>query len=44
MLLHMDLNLRKTSLPDPHVAENLAGFAAKHAALPTPDGKGRAIG
>lgn len=44
MLLHMDLNLRKTSLPDSRVAENLAGYAAKHASLPAPDGKGRAIG
>lgn len=36
MLLHTDLKARASSLPDPAVAEALAGWAARHAAMETP--------
>lgn len=44
LLLHMDLNARKTSLPSDLVAEKLAAFAQAHMSLPTPDGAGRFVG
>jgi carnitine 3-dehydrogenase len=43
MLLHVDMNSRASSLPEPEVAEALAKIAAAHAKLPMPDGSGRAI-
>ncbi|MGB2015837.1 MAG: carnitine 3-dehydrogenase [Candidatus Puniceispirillum sp.] len=43
MLLHVDMNSRASSLPEPEVAEALAKIAAAHAKLPIPDGSGRAI-
>ncbi len=43
LLLHMDLEARKTSLPLDDVATRLAVFAVDHARLATPDGAGRAI-
>ena len=44
MLIHMDLNARKTSLPTEAVAAKLAAFARDHAGLPAPQGAGRHIG
>ena len=44
MLLHVDMNSRSSSLPGERVAAKLATFTAAHAALPVPDGAGRAIG
>ncbi len=44
LLLHMDLNVRKTSLPTEGVAAKLTAFAEDHAKLPTPQGAGRHVG
>ena len=44
MLVHVSLETRAASTPAPHVAEALARIAAAHAALPAPEGLGRAIG
>lgn len=44
MLLHMDLNARKSSLPSEAVARCLDGFAQSHAQMPSPEGAGRYIG
>jgi carnitine 3-dehydrogenase len=44
MLIHVDLKTRTACEPAPVVAEKLAEIAAAHAALPVPDGVGRAIG
>ncbi|MEM1266466.1 MAG: carnitine 3-dehydrogenase [Pseudomonadota bacterium] len=44
LLLHMDLGTRRTSPPSAEVAANLKAWAAKHAALPLPDGAGRFVG
>ncbi len=44
LLLHMDLNTRKTSLPSEAVANNLLAYAQQHAGMPMPDGVGRSIG
>ncbi|KIC45610.1 3-hydroxyacyl-CoA dehydrogenase [Ruegeria sp. ANG-S4] len=44
LLLHMDLNARKTSLPTDEVAANLTAHAENHAQLPQPEGAGRYIG
>ncbi|MEX5562527.1 carnitine 3-dehydrogenase [Pseudophaeobacter sp. 1A16562] len=44
MLLHVDLKTRRSAPPAPHLAANLTKFAEAHAALPTPEGLGRAIG
>ena len=43
LLLHVDMNSRASSLPEPAVADALAKIAAAHAKLPMPDGSGRAI-
>jgi carnitine 3-dehydrogenase len=44
MLIHVSLKTRSASLPEDKVATKLAEIAALHAALPTPEGAGRAIG
>ncbi len=44
LLIHMDLNARKTSLPSEAVALKLAAFAQDHARLPLPKGVGRHVG
>jgi carnitine 3-dehydrogenase len=44
MLIHVDMTSRSASLPDDSVAARLATLAQAHAALPRPDGAGRAIG
>jgi carnitine 3-dehydrogenase len=43
MLLHVSLETRATCEPGPAVAAKLAEIAALHAALPMPDGAGRAV-
>ncbi len=43
MLLHVDLATRRSSPPAPAVAERLARLLREHAALPRPEGIGRAI-
>ncbi len=44
MLLHVDLATRRSAPPAAHIEANLAQIAEAHAALPTPEGLGRAIG
>lgn len=44
LLLHMDLNARKTSLPSEAVASKLSGYAQQHAGLPQPEGVGHHVG
>ncbi|MFW8634442.1 carnitine 3-dehydrogenase [Cribrihabitans pelagius] len=44
MLLHVDLATRRSAPPAPHVEANLVKLAEAHAALPAPEGLGRAIG
>ncbi|NVK15107.1 MAG: carnitine 3-dehydrogenase [Rhodobacteraceae bacterium] len=44
MLLHVDLKTRRSAPPAPHIEANLVKLAEAHAALPVPDGLGRAIG
>ena len=44
MLIHVDMNSRAASLPGELVAARLAELAAAHAALPRPEGAGRAVG
>lgn len=44
MLIHVSLHTRKASEPDARVAVPLAKIAQAHAALPTPDGAGAAVG
>jgi len=44
LLLHMDLNARKTSLPSEAVASKLTDYAQQHAGLPQPEGVGRHVG
>jgi len=44
MLIHVSLETRKASEPGPSVAEPLARLADAHAALPTPEGAGAAVG
>jgi carnitine 3-dehydrogenase len=44
MLIHVNLNTRSACEPAPAVAAKLAGIAAAHAALPVPEGAGRAVG
>lgn len=43
MFLHVDMNSRASSLPEPTVAKTLAKIAKAHANLAVPDGSGRAI-
>jgi carnitine 3-dehydrogenase len=44
MLIHVDLETRSACEPAPAVAAKLTELAAAHAALPMPEGMGRAIG
>ncbi len=44
MLLHVSLEGRRSCEPESAVAEKLGEIAALHAALPAPEGAGRAIG
>jgi carnitine 3-dehydrogenase len=44
MLLHTDLTSRRSCPPEHAVADRLAALAAAHAALPRPEGAGRAVG
>ncbi|MEM0991153.1 MAG: carnitine 3-dehydrogenase [Pseudomonadota bacterium] len=44
MLLHVSLETRASCPPAPDVAAKLEEIAGLHAALPTPDGAGRAVG
>ena len=44
LLLHMDLNARKSCAPEGEVAAKLADFASAHAGLPAPEGAGRHVG
>ena len=44
MLIHVSLATRAASEPGPAVAAKVAEIAAAHAALPAPDGLGRAVG
>lgn len=44
MLVHVSLATRAASDPGPAVAARVAEIAAAHAALPAPDGLGRAVG
>ncbi|WP_420546699.1 carnitine 3-dehydrogenase [Curvivirga sp.] len=44
LLLHVDLNTRKTSLPAEEISAKLAEFASAHVSLPTPHGVGKSIG
>lgn len=44
MLVHVDLASRSASAPAGHVAQALGRLAGAHAALPKPQGLGRAIG
>ncbi|MEX0504224.1 carnitine 3-dehydrogenase [Alphaproteobacteria bacterium LSUCC0719] len=44
MLIHVDMTSRSASLPEDSVAARLAELAGAHAALPRPDGAGRAVG
>ncbi|MBE1283959.1 MAG: carnitine 3-dehydrogenase [Rhodobacteraceae bacterium] len=44
MLLHVDLKTRRSSPPAAHIEANLVQIAEAHAALPAPEGLGRAIG
>ncbi|MEY8097831.1 carnitine 3-dehydrogenase [Falsihalocynthiibacter sp. S25ZX9] len=44
LLLHMDLNARKTSLPSRAVADCLAAFVQSHSGMPPPEGAGRYVG
>lgn len=44
MLIHVSLKTRRASDPADHIAKALGQVAAAHAALPTPEGAGRAVG
>ncbi|MCP5087183.1 MAG: carnitine 3-dehydrogenase [Rhodobacteraceae bacterium] len=44
MLIHVSLETRRASPPAPHIEAKLAAIAADHAALPVPEGAGRAVG
>ena len=44
LLLHVDLDTRRSCPPAPKVAEALVRISAAHAALPKPDGLGRFVG
>jgi carnitine 3-dehydrogenase len=44
MLIHVSLQTRAASEPGPALREKLEAIAALHAALPAPDGLGRAVG
>lgn len=44
LMLHIDMGTRKTSVPQPAVAEQIAAMAQAHKALSLPEGAGRAVG
>ncbi|MGJ8621622.1 MAG: carnitine 3-dehydrogenase [Yoonia sp.] len=44
MLIHVSLETRRASEPAPQVAEAMARVAKAHAALPVPQGAGKAVG
>jgi len=44
MLLHVSLETRSSCAPAPRVAARLEEIAGRHAALPMPEGAGRAVG
>lgn len=44
MLIHVDLETRKASVPDEKVAATLSTIAEQHAQLPYPEAAGKAIG
>jgi carnitine 3-dehydrogenase len=44
MLIHVSLETRRACEPGAAVAEKLGEIAALHAALPVPEGAGRAVG
>ena len=44
MLIHVSLETRRASEPAPQIAEALGKVAAAHAALPMPEGAGKAVG
>ena len=44
MLIHVDMNSRSASLPRDDIAARLAELADAHAAVPYPEGAGRAVG
>jgi carnitine 3-dehydrogenase len=44
MLIHVSLETRRASDPAPALAATLAKVAAAHAALPMPEGAGKAVG
>ncbi len=44
MLIHVNLKSRSACEPAPAVAAKLGGIATAHAALPVPEGMGRAVG
>jgi len=44
MLVHVSLDTRSASEPEPDVARKLGEIAALHAKLPSPEGAGRAVG
>ncbi|MEO0486565.1 MAG: carnitine 3-dehydrogenase [Pseudomonadota bacterium] len=44
MLIHVSLDTRRASVPSDAVAARLAAFADGHAAMPVPEGAGRAVG
>ena len=44
MLIHVDMESRSACLPRDDVASRLAELATAHAALPHPEGAGRAVG
>lgn len=44
LLLHVDLDTRKSSLPAPEVAEKLMAFHTAHAPMGLPEGVGRFVG
>jgi len=44
LLLHVDLGSRRTSEPDGEVADKMRKYGDAHAALPVPEGVGRAVG
>lgn len=44
LLLHVDLDTRKTSVPETELLEKMQKYSSLHKDLPIPDGVGRAIG
>jgi carnitine 3-dehydrogenase len=44
LLLHTDLTLRRSTLPEPRIAEAIAAWVDAHATRDRPEGAGRAVG